>query len=49
MQLSGKWFLVGMASHCSYLAEHSHQLEATMMTMTILDGQSLAISTLRKL
>lgn len=49
MQLSGKWFLVSMASRCSYLAEHSHQLEATMMTMTILDGQSLAISTFRKL
>ncbi|NXN89132.1 CO8G protein, partial [Bombycilla garrulus] len=48
-QLSGKWFLVGMASHCSYLAEHSHQLEATMVTMTVLDGQSLAISTFRKL
>ncbi|NXX29111.1 CO8G protein, partial [Nicator chloris] len=48
-QLSGKWFLVVMASRCSYLAEHSHQLEATMMTTTILDGQSLAISTFRKL
>ncbi|NXK68815.1 CO8G protein, partial [Sylvietta virens] len=48
-QLSGKWFLVSMASRCSYLAEHSHQLEATMVTMTILDGQSLAISTFRKL
>ncbi|NXU69978.1 CO8G protein, partial [Horornis vulcanius] len=48
-QLSGKWFLVGMASRCSYLAEHSHQLEATMVTMTILDGQSLVISTFRKL
>ncbi|NXR22369.1 CO8G protein, partial [Cinclus mexicanus] len=47
--LSGKWFLVSMASRCSYLAEHSHQLEATMMTMTVLDGQSLAISTFRKL
>ncbi|KAL2297913.1 hypothetical protein Nmel_016868 [Mimus melanotis] len=48
-QLSGKWFLVSMASRCSYLAEHSHQLEATTMTITILDGQSLAISTFRKL
>ncbi|NXR60298.1 CO8G protein, partial [Rhadina sibilatrix] len=48
-QLSGKWFLVGVASRCSYLAEHSHQLEAVMVTMTILDGQSLAISTFRKL
>ncbi|NWV69128.1 CO8G protein, partial [Malurus elegans] len=48
-QLSGKWFLVGMASRCSYLAEHGHQLEATMMTVTVLDGQSLAISTFRKL
>ncbi|XP_068888094.1 complement component C8 gamma chain [Aphelocoma coerulescens] len=48
-QLSGKWFLVGMASRCSYLAEHSHQLEATMVMVTVLDGQSLAISTFRKL
>ncbi|XP_023793786.1 complement component C8 gamma chain isoform X3 [Cyanistes caeruleus] len=49
MQLSGKWFLVSMASQCSYLLEHSHQLEATTVTITILDGQSLAISTFRKL
>ncbi|XP_018773452.3 complement component C8 gamma chain isoform X2 [Serinus canaria] len=48
-QLSGKWFLVGMASRCRYLAEHSHQLEATTVTVTVLDGQSLAISTFRKL
>ncbi|XP_056361408.1 complement component C8 gamma chain [Oenanthe melanoleuca] len=48
-QLSGKWFLVSMASRCSYLAEHSHQLEATTMTVTVLDGQSLAISTFKKL
>ncbi|XP_030142452.1 complement component C8 gamma chain [Taeniopygia guttata] len=48
-QLSGKWFLVGIASHCSYLAEHSHQLEATTVTLTILEGQSLAINTFRKL
>ncbi|XP_066188680.1 complement component C8 gamma chain [Sylvia atricapilla] len=48
-ELAGNWFLVGMASRCSYLAEHSHQLEATMVTMTILDGESLAISTFRKL
>uniref|UniRef100_U3JQW6 Complement C8 gamma chain n=1 Tax=Ficedula albicollis TaxID=59894 RepID=U3JQW6_FICAL len=49
VQLAGKWFLVSMASRCSYLAEHSHQLEATTMTVTVLDGQSLAISTFRKL
>uniref|UniRef100_A0A663NF65 Complement C8 gamma chain n=1 Tax=Athene cunicularia TaxID=194338 RepID=A0A663NF65_ATHCN len=49
MQLAGKWFLIGMASRCSYLAEHSHQLEATTVTVTVLDGQSLAISTFRKL
>uniref|UniRef100_A0A8C4TSY3 Complement C8 gamma chain n=1 Tax=Falco tinnunculus TaxID=100819 RepID=A0A8C4TSY3_FALTI len=48
-QLAGRWFLVGMASRCSYLAEHSHRLEATAVTVTILDGQSLAISTFRKL
>ncbi|KAM6337599.1 complement component C8 gamma chain isoform 2-T2 [Alca torda] len=48
-QLAGRWFLVSVASHCSYLAEHSYQLEATTVTVTILDGQSLAISTFRKL
>ncbi|OPJ86356.1 complement component C8 gamma chain [Patagioenas fasciata monilis] len=48
-QLAGRWFLVGMASHCSYLEEHSHRLEPTALTVTALDGQSLAISTFRKL
>ncbi|XP_069628278.1 complement component C8 gamma chain isoform X2 [Haliaeetus albicilla] len=48
-QLAGRWFLVSMASRCSYLAEHSHQLEATAVTVTVPDGQSLAISTFRKL
>lgn len=49
VQLVGRWFLVGMASRCSFLAEHSHRLEATVVTMTIGDGQSLDISTFRKL
>ncbi|NWU69549.1 CO8G protein, partial [Pterocles burchelli] len=48
-QLAGRWFLVGMASRCSDLAEHSHRLEATAVTVTVLDGQSLAIVTSRKL
>ncbi|XP_064324537.1 complement component C8 gamma chain isoform X1 [Phalacrocorax carbo] len=48
-ELAGRWFLVGVASRCSYLAEHSHQLEATAVMVTVLDGQSLAISTFRKL
>ncbi|NXW48747.1 CO8G protein, partial [Nyctiprogne leucopyga] len=48
-ELAGRWFLVGMASRCSYLAEHSHRLEATVVTVTVLDGQSLAISTFRRL
>ncbi|NXV71515.1 CO8G protein, partial [Atlantisia rogersi] len=48
-QLAGRWFLVGMGSRCSYLAEQSHRLEATAVTVTVLDGQSLAVSTLRKL
>ncbi|NWI58370.1 CO8G protein, partial [Calyptomena viridis] len=48
-QLTGRWFLVGMASRCSYLAEHSHQLEATTVMVTVPDGKSLAISTFRKL
>lgn len=45
----GRWFLVGVASRCSYLAENSHRLEATAMTVAVPDGQSLAISTFRKL
>ncbi|KAM6296906.1 complement component C8 gamma chain [Aegotheles albertisi] len=48
-QLAGKWFLVGMASRCTYLAEHSHRLEATVVTMATPDGQNLTMSTLRKL
>uniref|UniRef100_A0A8C9FGN0 Complement C8 gamma chain n=1 Tax=Pavo cristatus TaxID=9049 RepID=A0A8C9FGN0_PAVCR len=48
-ELVGRWFLVGTASRCSYLAENSHRLEATAMTVTVPDGQSLAISTFRKL
>ncbi|XP_042735255.1 complement component C8 gamma chain isoform X2 [Lagopus leucura] len=48
-ELVGRWFLVGMASRCSYLAENSHRLEATAMTVAVPDGQSLAISIFRKL
>ncbi|NXN99024.1 CO8G protein, partial [Rhinopomastus cyanomelas] len=48
-QLTGRWFLVGVASRCGYLAEHGHRLEAVAVTVTIVDGQSLAISTFRKL
>ncbi|NWH72662.1 CO8G protein, partial [Piaya cayana] len=48
-QLAGRWFLVGVASRCSHLAEHSHRLEATTMLVTVLDGQSLAVSTFRKM
>ncbi|XP_025962005.2 complement component C8 gamma chain [Dromaius novaehollandiae] len=47
-QFAGKWFLVGVASRCSYLAEHSHHLEATAVVVAV-EGQSLAISTFRKL
>ncbi|KFU85343.1 Complement component C8 gamma chain, partial [Chaetura pelagica] len=49
MQLAGRWFLVGMASRCSSLAEHSHRLQATAVTLSVPDGHSLAISTFRKL
>ncbi|XP_072208917.1 complement component C8 gamma chain isoform X2 [Excalfactoria chinensis] len=48
-ELVGRWFLVGTASRCSYLAENGHRLEATAMTVAVPDGQSLAISTFRKL
>uniref|UniRef100_A0A8B9ZLY9 Complement C8 gamma chain n=1 Tax=Anas zonorhyncha TaxID=75864 RepID=A0A8B9ZLY9_9AVES len=49
LQLAGRWFLVGMASRCSYLAEHSYQLEATAVTVAVPDGQSLVVSTFKKL
>ncbi|NXS63013.1 CO8G protein, partial [Brachypteracias leptosomus] len=48
-QLTGRWFLVGVASRCRHLAEQSHRLEATAVTVTVPDGQSLGISTFRKL
>ncbi|NXS14142.1 CO8G protein, partial [Neodrepanis coruscans] len=48
-ELAGRWFLVGVASRCRDLAEHSHRLEATAVVVTIPDGKSLAISTFRKL
>uniref|UniRef100_A0A672U9D9 Complement C8 gamma chain n=1 Tax=Strigops habroptila TaxID=2489341 RepID=A0A672U9D9_STRHB len=47
--LAGRWFLVGMASRCGFLAEHSHRLEATAVTVTVGDRQSLDVSTFRKL
>ncbi|NWI09282.1 CO8G protein, partial [Crypturellus soui] len=47
-QFAGKWLLVGVASRCSRLAEHSHQLEATALLVAP-EGQSVAVSTLRKL
>uniref|UniRef100_A0A8B9CNP5 Complement C8 gamma chain n=1 Tax=Anser brachyrhynchus TaxID=132585 RepID=A0A8B9CNP5_9AVES len=47
--LAGRWFLVGVASRCGYLAEHSHQLEATAVTVAVPDGQSLTFSTFKKL
>ncbi|XP_065593822.1 complement component C8 gamma chain isoform X4 [Cyrtonyx montezumae] len=48
-ELVGRWFLVGTASRCSYLAENSHRLEATAMTVAAPDGRSLVISTFRRL
>ncbi|XP_015734288.1 complement component C8 gamma chain [Coturnix japonica] len=48
-ELAGRWFLVGTASRCTYLAQNSHRLEPTAMTVTVPDGQSLSISTFRKL
>ncbi|XP_061867656.1 complement component C8 gamma chain isoform X2 [Colius striatus] len=48
-QLAGSWFLVGMVSPCSALAEQSHRLEATAVTVSVPDEQSLVISTFRRL
>ncbi|OXB80622.1 UNVERIFIED_CONTAM: hypothetical protein H355_005551, partial [Colinus virginianus] len=48
-ELLGRWFLVGTASRCGYLAENSHRLEATAMTVAAPDGRSLVISSFRRL
>ncbi|XP_033022275.1 complement component C8 gamma chain [Lacerta agilis] len=34
-QFAGKWFLVGVASQCSYLSENSHRLEATNLVVSV--------------
>ncbi|XP_038623851.1 complement component C8 gamma chain [Tachyglossus aculeatus] len=47
-QFTGTWFLVGMASECGYLRDHSHQLEATALHAEAVD-RSLAFGTFRKL
>ncbi|NXX84598.1 CO8G protein, partial [Urocolius indicus] len=48
-QLAGSWFLVAMASPCRSLAQHSYRLEATAVTLSVSDEQSLVISTFRRL
>ncbi|XP_053137783.1 complement component C8 gamma chain isoform X1 [Hemicordylus capensis] len=49
-QFAGKWFLVGVASRCSYLSENSHQLEATNVVVSVAGttpSKSLLIGTSR--
>ncbi|XP_061460037.1 complement component C8 gamma chain [Rhineura floridana] len=51
-QFAGKWFLVGVASRCSYLSENSHRLEATNVVISATGASpqgSLLISTFRLL
>ncbi|CAI5789379.1 Hypothetical predicted protein [Podarcis lilfordi] len=51
-QFAGKWFLVGVASQCSYLSENSHRLEATNLVVSVGGASSqgsLLVSTFRPL
>ncbi|XP_034986152.2 complement component C8 gamma chain isoform X3 [Zootoca vivipara] len=51
-QFAGKWFLVGVASQCSYLSENSHRLEATNLVVSVggpSSQGSLLVSTFRPL
>ncbi|KAJ8278174.1 hypothetical protein GJAV_G00084730 [Gymnothorax javanicus] len=50
-KMSGKWFLVSVASKCPYLLENNMRVEATTVTLTVHPTlpSSLSVSTLRKL
>ncbi|KFQ06647.1 Complement component C8 gamma chain, partial [Leptosomus discolor] len=47
MQLTGRWFLVGMASRCSYLVEHSHRLGGTQAGASPACANNLLLSPYR--
>ncbi|XP_064188817.1 complement component C8 gamma chain isoform X2 [Anguilla rostrata] len=50
-KISGKWFLVSVASKCQYLLENNLRVESTTVTLTADTSPTspLSVSTLRKL
>ncbi|XP_036378315.1 complement component C8 gamma chain [Megalops cyprinoides] len=50
-QLSGKWFLISVASRCQYLRDNNFRVESTTVTLTApaYPSSPLTVSTLRKL
>ncbi|KAK1148002.1 complement component C8 gamma chain-like [Acipenser oxyrinchus oxyrinchus] len=50
-QLTGKWFLIGVASKCEYLRENNFRVEGTSVVLSRSSTQKIAldVSTLRKL
>ncbi|KAK1806779.1 hypothetical protein P4O66_004806 [Electrophorus voltai] len=49
-QMSGKWFLLSVASRCNYLLDNHYKVESTTMTLTVPDSPDspVAVSTFRK-
>nr|XP_020664833.1 complement component C8 gamma chain [Pogona vitticeps] len=39
-RFAGKWFLVGVASRCSYLSQNHYRLEATNVMVTVADAET---------
>ncbi|TSL10160.1 Methionine-R-sulfoxide reductase B2, mitochondrial [Bagarius yarrelli] len=50
-QMSGKWYLLSVASRCKYLLEHGFKVEGTIMTLTapVSPKEPVTVSTLTKL
>ncbi|KAJ8375419.1 hypothetical protein SKAU_G00059990 [Synaphobranchus kaupii] len=50
-KMSGKWFLVSVASKCQYLLENNLRVEGATVTLTVHPSptSALSVSTLRKL
>lgn len=44
-QMTGKWYLLNIASKCSYLMKHGSKVEPTVMTLTGPSDQILSVST----
>ncbi|XP_027029697.2 complement component C8 gamma chain [Tachysurus fulvidraco] len=50
-QMSGKWYLLSVASRCKYLLEHGFKVEGTIITLTapVSSNEPLKVSTFTKL